>query len=257
MSFYGLSIIYGGRPSEEFGLMLAHVGSTKQEPGKVGGKLAIMEDRTSLRHDPIHYGTTQNDGLSFPISLVVSDGSRRLDRYDIAAIAGWLSGHKQYKELVICQEDMAGILYRALITELEAIEVGSYAVGVRATVVCDAPYAYFRCADTVIEGGASIYHNRSNLNDYYLPKLILSGVGAEASIVNKTTGETFALSGMSAAQKTIHMDCANGLLESSDGADLYECWNEVSPRFVRGGNLLAVSGGTLTIKNEFPWSIGY
>lgn len=257
MSFYGLSILYDGRPSEEFGLMLADVGSAKQESGKVGGKLAIMEDRTSLRHDPIHYGTTQNDGLSFPISLVVSDGSRRLDRHDIAAISGWLTGHKQYKELVICQEDMAGILYRALITELEAIEVGSQAVGVRATVVCDAPYAYFRCADTVIAGGETIYRNRSNLNDYYLPKLSLSGVGVEVSIVNKTTGETFTLSGMSPAEKTIHMDCANGLLESSDGTDLYGCWNEMSPRFVRGDNLLVVTGGTLTIHNEFPWSIGY
>lgn len=257
MSFYGLSIIYDGRPSEEFGLMLADVGSAKQESGKVGGKLAIMEDRTSLRHDPIHYGTIQNDGLSFPISLVVSDGSRRLDRYDIAAISGWLTGHKQYKELVICQEDMAGILYRALITELEAIEVGSYIVGVRATVVCDAPYAYFRCVDTVIAGGEAVYRNRSNLNDYYLPKLSLSEVRAEASIVNKTTGETFSLSGMPPAKKTIYIDCANELIKSGDGADLYEYWNEVVPRFVRGDNLLVVSGGTLTVKNEFPWSIGH
>lgn len=257
LSFYGLSIIYDGRPSEEFGLMLADVGSDKQENGKLGGNVSILEDRSVMRHDSFHYGTVQNEALSFPISLVVTEGKRRLDRFDLAAISGWLMWHGQYKELFICQPDMKDVFYRAIVTELEAIEVGGQVVGVKATMTCDAPYAYFRCADTVIAGGPVIYRNRSNINGDYLPRLVFSGVHSMASIVNETTKETFSLSRLSLVEKEILIDCQNGFLSSNNGENLYDGWNEIVPRFVRGDNLISVSGGTLTIKNEFPWSVGY
>lgn len=250
-------MIFDGVPSEAFGLMLATVGNDRQEAGKFGGKVSIQEDRSVMRHDSFHYGAVQNQALSFPISLVVTEGKRRLDRFDLAAISGWLVGHSRYKELVICQPDMKNVFYRAIVTELEAVEVGGQAVGVKATVTCDAPYAYLRCADTLIAGGPVIYRNRSNINDDYFPRLVLSGVRSAASIANETTGETFSLSGMSSTEKDVFIDSQNGCLSSSDEENIYECWNEVVPKFARGDNLISVAGGMLTVKNEFPWNVGY
>ncbi|MGM9608346.1 MAG: phage tail domain-containing protein [Oscillospiraceae bacterium] len=265
MAFTGTTFFFDGVSSEQYGLMLCNFDSAKQEAGRVGGKLSIQEDRIARRSTSLHYGVENNEAKEFPLVFVVSDDNRRLDRYDIASIGAWLTGHSDYKELAIMQPDLEGVFYRCIITDLEQIELGMRVVGFTATVSCDGPYAYRRMVRTTIpfNGTTSArYHNMSNVNDYYRPLMEVTCTGTELYIENTTDGTTFKLSGMPTGTRTIQIDTLNQVMTSSDGIDLYAYWNEGIdkhfPRFVRGDNNLTITGeGTLTIQNVFPWNIGH
>lgn len=265
MSFQGSTFIYDGIPSDMYGLMIANIDSDKQSVGNYGGKLSISEDRFSGRATGLHYGTYANDALSFPITFVVCEDNRHLDRYEQAAISGWLTGHQDYKQLVICQHDMEGVYYNCLITELKAVEAGMRQIGFTATVTCDGPYAYRSCANDVIECGGSaqyLYRNLSNVNDVFRPVITVTCTGTSFSIENQANGTLFTLSGMEDGSRTITIDCLNQVMTSSDGLNLYQYWNDgvdkEFPSFVRGDNMLNLSGnGTVTIRNEFPWNVGF
>ena len=265
MSFYGTSFIFDGIPSDMYGLVLANFDGSKQAASNYGGKLTIQENRMSGRATGLHYGTIANEALSFPITLVACQDNRRLDRYEQAAVAGWLTGHSEYKTLAICQPDMEGIYYKCLITELNACEIGMRQVGFTATVTCDGPYAYRNMADEKISCSGTknyLYRNMSNVNDLYKPVITIDCSGTQFSIENKTNGVLFELSEMEDKDRIITVDCMNQVMESSDGENLYQYWNggiiKEFPSFNRGDNQIVLSGnGNVTIRNEFPWNVGY
>lgn len=265
MSFQTTSFIYDGVPSEAYGLALANFNGAAQAASNYGGTLTIHEDRFNGRSTGLHYGTTLNGALSFPITMTVCQDNTYMDRYDQAAVVGWLTGHKGYKPLVICQADMEGVYYRALITNLQACEVGMRQMGYTATVMCDGPYAYRRMTDTVIQAAGEtdlIYRNMSNLSAYYYPAIEIACSGETFTMTNHTDGTVFQLSGMPAADRTIYIDSQNKILRSSDGLNLYQYWNtdvpKMFPRMLRGDNALSVSGQcVVTIKNDFPWNVGH
>lgn len=264
MSFTGTDFVFDGVSGKQYGLMLCNFDSEKQEAGVVGSKLSISEDRLTRRPTPLHYGIENNTPKEFPAIFVVRDSNKRLDRFDIANIAGWLSGHSDYKELTVDQEDMTGVFYKCIITELRQLEVGGDTVGFSATITCDCPYAYRRMADTKLtfDGAYSgVYRNHSNVNDYYFPMMEITASG-DITIENKTDGTVFQLTGLPAGDRTITIDTQNQVMTSTDELDLYQYWNtgidKCFPRFLRGDNQLAVTGsGTMTIQNEFHWNIGH
>lgn len=260
MSFYGSSFIFDGISGEEYGLRIANIGGFSQSKANFGGELTIHEDRINGRSTGLHYGATANKALSFPISFTVCNDNQHLDRYESAAVAGWLTGHTQYKRLCIEQPDMESITYRCLITKLEAQEVGGWTVGYTATVTCDGPYAYRHWADTVATcSGASayLYRNMSNVNGYYRPIVEIECTGTSLSIENVTDGSVFVLEGMSDVDRTIHIDCLNQVITDSAGTNLYACASGRMPRFLRGDNQLNLTGNfVMKVNNEFPWNVG-
>lgn len=265
MSFRARSFIFDGTPSEEFGLVISNIGNDRQNPGAIGSELDILEDRIPRRHTAIHYGTVGNEPLSFPVVFSTDKDNGSFDRYDIARISGWLTGHQQYKKLVLDEADMTGIYYNCIIKELTQVEVNGNTVGFKAVVICDSPFAYRILPDTVVTCSSSlnfVYRNMSNVNDYYRPSMTIVTSAASVTIKNNTDGSTFTLSGMPKTSKTISIDGESMVMTSSDGTNLYAYWNPGAAKHVfrtlRGDNQISVSGAcTITIKNEFPWSIGY
>lgn len=262
MSFTGREFVFDGISGSMYGLMLCNFDGAKQDEGVAGEEISIIEDRIARRMTGLHYGITNNKAKEFPLAFVVTESNRHLDRYEVANIAGWLTGHHDYKELSVVQDDLDGVFYRCILTELEQIEVGMHTVGFVATVVCDGPNAYRRYAPTTFSLGDSVsYVNTSNVNDYYLPTLSITGSG-DVEIANTTDGTSFSLVGLPDGERTIDVDCLNQVMTASDGINLYQYWNTDSdkyfPRFVRGVNALTLSGsGSLTIYNEVPWNIGH
>lgn len=267
MAFQGNKFIFDGIPGETYGLMVANINNANQNVGNIGGKSTVHESRTNRRSIGLDYGVTANEPLSFPITFVSMEDNRHFDRYDIAAVAGWLTGHQSFKKLVILQSDMENVYYKCRITKLEAVEVGMHVVGFAATVTCDGPYAYrTRSDDIVVCAGScsTAFFNASNVNDYYYPVIELSGVGQSIRIDNCTDGTAFVLSDMPLAPtggRSIYIDCLNQVMTASDGINLYQYWNtdiaKCFPRFLRGANALSLSGScTMRIHNDFPWNVG-
>jgi hypothetical protein len=261
MAFWGTSIIFDDIPGEEYGMYLLDVGDSKQDDGTMGTKITIVEDRLSRRYDAIDYGITNNVALEFPIVLC---GDHFMDRYEMSMIAGWLCGHNEYKYLVICQDDLEGIQYKCKITELKEIHVANMPVAFSATVTCDSPYAYksprtdtITCTDTI----EYRFHSESNVNGYYYPTMTITTTSSTGniSVVNTTdSSRTFALSGLPSHALTFEIDCLNQIITCSDSTlNPYNYCNFNYPRFVRGDNLLTITGEcTVSITSEFPMNVG-
>lgn len=178
MAFWGQSFVFNDIPCEEFGLVLYNIGEHSHSSGTFASSATIVEEQLATRWKPIFYGTKLDKKLEFTIVFGVNshraDNRHYLDRYELEAIANWLTGHNQYHWLEIKQNDLEYFRYHCMITNLEMIEYGDMPWALKAKVTCDSPYAY-QYEQTFIyevtDGDAVSFANNSGHNGYYYPKM--------------------------------------------------------------------------------------
>lgn len=266
MAFWARSFIFDGTPSENFGLMLYDIEGHKQDDGVLGSKIKIKEDRLSRRPSPIHYGTIQNEPLEFKITFGVADADSGLDRFDMSAVAYWLTGHSQYKWLNICQPDMLHVRYKCLITELKQVTVGWLTVAFEATVTCDGPFAYHVPITEFVECADSVTHllrNPCNIpTAKTFPIIKISCLKGTNNILIRNLSANnmpFELTGLSKYTPcTITIDSANQIITTDKDISIYTLSNLHFPFFVPGDNTISVTGAVKLEINYSPLiNIGY
>lgn len=266
MSFYGCHFSFDGVPCEEYGLMIYDFGASGSENAVLSSDAKIVEDRISRRFSPLHYGTIVNKPLEFTLTfgadMTSIDSGTYLDRWDLDAIASWLTGHSEYKWLEIMQPDMETIRYKCFITGLKHVDLGKYPWGFSCNVICDSPFAYLQPAtySYTINGNSSfVFYNRSSYRGFYKPRieLVLRSGGTFSIQNNSDGGRTFLFSGLPTAVTDLAIDNENEIITCSAIANPYPYFNFNFFRLVRGNNELVVNGiGTLNILCEFPVSAG-
>lgn len=272
MSFRGDSFVFDGVSSTEYGLTSCKsIGSVSQSSGIINSGFTVVSDTVNQSDEEILYGVINNTPAEFDL---VAYSETELDRYDIAAITGWICGHSTYKTLSIVQSDMEMFKYKCLMGSFEEVEIGGRTFGFKVHVRCNSPYAYMHpivqtivSTSTIVPVGF-IYDNRSNVNGYYKPTSIQIELTAlsDFTLLNNTTGESFTLtfneggSQINATDLTITI-LKNGVMyydETSPTFNIYKYSNKKFPRFVRGNNSISITGDcTVTITSEFPMNIGY
>lgn len=177
MSFYGSSFSFDGVSCEEYGLMLYDFGSTTHGNSEYAS-MEIHEDRIPGRTRSLFYGTSYETPLEFKLVFGANEDSvahdEPIDRYEMQAISSWLTGHKEYKWLVIDEADMTDYRYRCIITDLKTIEVGMYKWAFECIVHCDSPYAYMTPTTFTYEvfGSKDVtLYNPSSINGLYCPTI--------------------------------------------------------------------------------------
>ena len=124
MAFWGTEFIFDDIPCSEFGLMVYHFGSNGQDDVSFKNG-EIIEDRIPGRYDALTYGLVQNQSLEYTLvfgaNMESLDANANLDRFEVEAIAAWLTGHSTRKWLVIVQDDMEPFRYKCTISELQLI----------------------------------------------------------------------------------------------------------------------------------------
>ena len=265
MSFYGCSFIYDGIPSEEFGVFVYDFKNVSQSDGTLGTEISISEDRINRLSTPLHYGIIDNSPLEFDL---VFGSLEPLDRHDVAAIGGWLTGHSSYKKFVMVQSDMELYHYKAIITGIDIVPWSGKPIAFKAHIRCDSPYAYMELNNysaSIKSGIDAKFDNRSNVNRYYLPKrfeisCVTSGLSSNGLIIkNTTTGEEYKFTGLpkSNTVTSIVIDCNRRIITSSTLSNPYDYFNFVFPKFIRGLNTLSCSSPvSIEISRDFPMNIG-
>ena len=264
MAFCGDSFIFDSVPSEKYGLLLYEVQDHKQDSGVLGSKLKISEDRILRRASALHYGVTYSGPLEFKLVFGVYEDFAHLDRFDLSAVAAWLTGHQQYKWLTICQPDMESVRYKCIITELKQIEIALSPIAFEATVTCDSPYAYHLPEKRVIACSGTTtfqYRNPSNVNGYYFPSFKIDiPVGTQhISISNSAdAGRSFQLSNLSLTSPlSVFVNGETMAIEAGE-VNLYESCNFEFLRLVRGINSITNTGNcTITMLCEVPMNVGF
>ena len=147
MAFEGCEFSFDGIPSHDFGLVVYNFDSYSQDSTfsyPSAGK--ILSDRIP-NHNASFFYTLEFDSVAeftlvFGANPKSYDERDPLDRWELEQIASWLTGHKNYKWLVIDQDDMHSFRYRCIISELEVIALGGEQWAYQCRVTCDSPYGY-------------------------------------------------------------------------------------------------------------------
>lgn len=266
MSFYGSSFSFDGVSCEEYGLMMYDFGSATQGNSEYAPGPEIMEDRVNLRHRSICYGAAYTKPLEFTLIFGADEESaangESIDRQEMEVIGSWLTGHNEYKWLVVDDPDMMCARYRCVITDLKTIEVGMRKWAFQCTVHCDSPYAYLMPQEfryTVNGSTDIVLHNRSSMNTPYSPIVELTLRSGDFYLVNHDDKDSeFAFAGLPIGNSaTITIDGERGIITSSAASNPYQYCNFTFPRLVRGDNHLTITGnGEIVFKCEFPVNIG-
>ena len=271
MAFDTCTFEYDGISCEEFDLLYYEIDGNSQSDGVVNDGFSIISDHMSRRHRPIHYGVEKSDHMKFDM---VFGSLEPLDRIDVANIAKWLLGRNQYAPLVIHQDDMYGICYNAILTDMKVIDLDGVPYAFSVTVNCDSPFAYtetlsqaYQCNGT----RTAFFNNISNVPELYSPSIrIALDSGSDFKLENITTGETFSLefNGANTADMTIYYGGETKVLTYTASASLslnlyqHMLLNGTRhfefPRFAPGDNEIKITGNcTLYIDAQFPMAIGY
>lgn len=267
MAFYGSEFLFDGRSCREYGLEMYDFGSTTQGDVSFPSTGKIHEERLLSRYSSLFYGVSQNQALEFTLvfgpTIDAIDAGVPMDRYEIADIAGWLTGHNEYKWLDIIQPDTIHFRYKCIVSDLKLITYGKMPWAFSCKISCDSPFAYtFPKTFTYKVAGESnnTLLSESTYNGYYKPKIILSNVsGGSFSIMNKSDNDRiFAFQNLPAIATEISIDNDTMIIKHENGSlNLYPYFNYHFFRLVRGKNELYFKGNAdVSIICEFPVNIG-
>lgn len=269
MGFLAKRFSYNRVPCEKYGLRIYDIDNEKNEAAPFASAGELQTDVIPSKGRTFLYGRTYENPLEFnlvfgldPLMLTTDE---HLDRYEIDAIANWLTGTDEYQWLDVEQADLEMVRYHCVISELEPIQLSWLPWAFSAKVVCDSPYCYtyplkfhYSCNGTTDIKLIS----RSTINQLYYPKLKIQLNGSnDISIVNQSCGNTeFKFSGLPQDYfLTITVDNDLCKITSSDSSyeNLYQYFNFNWLPLKRGTNRLKVTGNCiLDFTCEFPMNFG-
>lgn len=236
MSFYGSSFSFDGVSCEEYGLMLYDFGSTTHGNSEYA-KVDIQEDRIPRRTRSLFYGTSYEEPLEFKLVFGAKEEvlwlDEPIDRQEMEVIASWLTGHQEYKWLMIDEFGFESIRYRCIITDLKLVEVDMYKWGFECTVHCDSPYGYTLPETFTFDVNGTrddiVLRSRSSINTPYYPKVSFENHG-QLDVV----ALSLQVGGMDFATGSLILTADYSLLTSQHGGVLY-CAG-LDPKKVRGAS---------------------
>ena len=253
--FYGLDITYDDRSASEFGLQVINFDTGKQDKSFTP-TYSILEEKARSRDVPHFFGVETGDPLEFSIIL---GSEEELDRYDKNAIARWVS-QKEYKRLVVDQEDLENLVYFAICESSKTIEVGGMAYAIQLEMRCNAHYPYEEITETLITTTANDYftfYSPSGLNEYVYPTLTIENpVGLNSFVIKNNTDDNTRLFEFEnlVGGESIIVDNDLGLVS---GDATFNDFSAVSKwfRLVPEDNtirVIAAAGMTITVTGLFP-----
>lgn len=286
MAFYGCKFTFDGVSCDEHQLMIYNVGNSQQGQTEFAHTVSIQDEVVGNHWKPLFFGVTYENKLEgeivFGLNQERIDRQEHLTRQEMANISSWLAGHQDYKWLEIEQDDLIGIRYRCMVTELKVVETDGVPWAFSAVFTCDSPYAY-RYPETytyAVEGDLEVeFDNKSDHNGYYYPVVTLASstyaltdevdnvlteetskvltTGGTFSIENITDGRTMTFNGLPTDMPTVTIDCEHGVISASTQENMYKYFNFRFLRLKRGLNKLRFTGnGAVAITCEFPVSVG-
>lgn len=266
MSFYGSSFSFDGISCEEYGLMLYDFNTTSQGNSEFAKGMEIQEDRIPGRTRSLFYGTYYKQSLEFTLVFGANEYAANMgediDRQEMEVIGSWLTGHLEYKPLVIDQQDMDSIVYMCILTDLKVLEYAGNKWAFQCSVHCDSPFARTlpQVFSYTVDGTSEVtLHSRSTSNLPYYPvvQIALNGNGSFSIENQSNENYTFSITNVPQTSDTIYLNGETGVVKAESGLNMYPYINFKFPRLVRGANKLVLTGnGTVTFTCEFPVNVG-
>lgn len=248
MAFYGRSFIYDGVPSETYGLYISNIDANAINQSMASSSMDIKEEKIFRRPTPYFLGATPAPVLTFEFSAFSEE---EIDADTFQLISKWLFSSRNFKKLMIDQEDIRNVYFNCIFVDPKIIRVGNVIKGFSATVRCDSPYAW-RKAKNLVKSYSSFsvndsftFNNSSDDSGSYLyPSLgiMMNNFGGSISILNSEDGgRNFTFTGIS-PNEILYIDCDLQIIKSSLGINRVSNSNLKFFRLVPGLNHIILSG---------------
>lgn len=239
----GMPFIYNNTPSEIYNVSLVFLDeSWTNRPS--GSGVEFITD--TIRRNPrtLYLDAQQSPPLEFNIEVVFDEP---VDIFVFTQVKDWLGGELSFKELQICADNFSSFYFNCYIELTEdLIYAGGYR-GMKATVHCDAPWAWQYEEENVYEyTNTSITHNIqfNNLSaDTELLRPILEITVADngdVSIINRSNqNKETKFTGLQAGE-VITIDNLWGFITSSTGLRRVSNFNKVFFKMIKGMNDITI-----------------
>lgn len=256
--FVGNDFTYGNISSSMFGVKILYLNNDFNEENLLSSSVEILSCSLPRRSNvfQIGVGYSSHQAFEFEISFF-REQEKPFDTYERNIISQWLTGDMSFKPLRIIQEDMTPFYYNCYFKDLKYISVDGNANGFKATVVCDAPFAWK--APTVFEKivkplYGNIYpdsldfdlYNQSSDHNLTIPELIEIDLGENNSSVavenRSNNGSVFRFNNLLPGDKIridgLHMmECTNrpnSIIVDLFSGDFLELVNGINKIHVTG-----------------------
>lgn len=272
MAYFGCQFVFDDIPSWEYGLVIYDFGEI-EEDGGFSSMPKIVEDRIARRYTPLHYGVTRNEPLKFKLHFGVDpraiDRNQWLDRWEIDAIASWLTEHDDYKYLEIFQQDLDAIRYKCIITDLTYSSYGKYPWAFTCEVTCDGPYAYLTpetisrtFAATTNSAQISMSFPLMNLASprVYRPAIRISNLSNLEGVGVYCDGDednAFEINDLTGVGDYIDADNEREILSCESGLNLYDRFNLRFFRLLRGKDTVWIKVWPKTLNQRFTVTVDF
>ncbi len=267
MGFIAKRFSFNRIPCEKYGLRIYDIDGKRNDATPFASTGELITDVIPSKGQSLFYGRSFGKPLEFKLVFgldpQVLSMNEYLDRYEINAIASWLTDQDQYQWLEIEQPDLEMIRYHCVIGELEPIQLSWLPWAFTAKITCDSPYGYrfpekfhYMCSGTT---NISLI-SRATVNHLYYPKMKIQLNGSNTiSITNQSIKNTeFRLSDIyKSTSLTINIDNNSGIISANDGINMYQYFNFKWLPLRRGMNKIKVVGNCiLDFICEFPANVG-
>lgn len=258
MSFFGTRFTIDGQISSKYKLFIGNIGEMSVTDVSAGSNVSLITDTVYRNPKPYFYGITQNEVLTFEMTVLSKDALTGNERNQIGML---LFGNTNYKKLKIVECDISTVHFNCIFTNPQAKYVGNFCYGYTFTVICDAPWAWgnnkiynYQIANNM----ASINIRNDSADPYYtFPVLTLKmkDAGGTVTITNKTDNnrETI-ITGLQGFEE-ITIDNARQIITSSTGLNRSGNFNKVFLRLLPKVNELSLTGYIDTLKIEYPVAV--
>jgi len=172
MAFYARSFSYNDQPSEIFGLIITSTDSG--EGSSPTSNIEIKTQQIFRRPTPFFFGTSQNEVLSFDVSIRTTETEMTAE--DAALAQEWLFSQQNYGILRIVQPDMEDYYFKCFFVDGQVVRVGNVIVGFDAKVICDSPFAWGVAKSVTYTESNKTYIllNESENNFYTYPYMVIN-----------------------------------------------------------------------------------
>lgn len=258
--FYGRAFIYGGVPSEQYGLYIADLDANGINQSMGSTAMEIMEKKIFRKATPYFFGSTPSPKLSFSFSAYAEN---EIDAIQFEAIQKWLFSSRTYQKFQIDQYDIQDVYFNAILNSPQINRVGNLIQGFSCTVECNSPFAFKFPQTTTYTYTASvvdsteIYLNLSDdIGDYLYPDSLvvtMNNIGGDFSITNlDDSNRVVSFTGLS-ANEVLTISPLYQTISSSTGLKRLGLSNKKFLRLVPNINRLRIQGNVASIVMVNSW----
>jgi phage-related protein len=255
MAVHGSRFIYNKRSSDEFGVMMATIG-TPESSQNLGMSREIIRDRPINSSVDIIHGSHYSGNLEFPITLVKKNGSR-FTNDNIRQLNRWLIGYSHPKKLEI-DSDILGVdntYFNCLFTSVSTTSHAGI-IALTYNVYCDAPYGWedFNVTyeiNTTQATQIEFFNTSDEMEEYLYPSIKITKIGdGDITISSEHDSDNDVILKDLVDGEVVTIDNLNQIISSTKQTFTntlggYDNFNHNWLRFLPDSNILNVYGGCI------------